>query len=248
MAINKKKLLNQKRLKEKKALHQEKIERVKKKYKDDPFSVIHLATKNSHPEDIYLAHKELAIKNMTEVKSEPSSRLIVGQEFMGEKIEVMASVAGIRTFTNKGVKTTRILLDRPLVLRKNGGKNQKPRLFDSHTWININDIQSGLNRTTYLSVGDVVLFNADVHEYRGQIEHYKTGYKYGLKNITNIYSGYPFYKLDRKAGTGILEGIKADYPRHGEWILKWKAPDDYVTQPIPDYLKEKEKYKGWIID
>lgn len=35
-----------------------------------------------------------------------------------------------------------------------------------------------------------------------------------------------------------------NYPRHKEWILKWKSPTDYKTQPAPDWLDDMANYNG----
>lgn len=180
------------------------------------------------------------------VHTQPNSRLILGQEYENDEIEVMAWVSGIKTFVKKGKPTTRILLDRPQIARKHGG-NHKARSYDSHTWIDIDDIETAYANVLYLSVGDLVIFTAFVHEYRGQIEHGTTGIKYGFNRINDICSGYPFFGKQDAKGTSGLQDIRYDYPRHNEWILRWEKPFVYETQPIPKYLRDVESYNGWTL-
>jgi len=154
-------------------------------------------------------------------------------------------VAGIRTFKDKAShhSVTRILLDRPHIHRLNYNKIDKGRVFDSHVWIDVKDIQSSDRLTIlYMNVGDMVAFTATTYEYRGRIEHGRRGSKFGLTNIQDVLSGYPF--LIRKGDKVGIEKIEHNYPRHKEWILKWKSPTDYKTQPAPDWLDDMANYKG----
>lgn len=244
--IDKKKLLKQQRIKRKKDEYEANRSNWIEKYGENNTDMIRLAHKNTHPQEIYYAHKELAIKIRNEAHTQPNSRMLLGEEYRNDKIEVMAWVSDIRDFWKNGKKITRILLDRPQIIRKYG-TNQKPRMYDSHTWIDIKDIESCYGNTLYMSIGDLVLFDAAVYEYHGRIEHEQFGFKYGFNQIKNLCSGYPFFKRNAESGTAQLTDLKYDYPRHQEWILRWVDPENYQTQPIPEYLRNNDKYTGWAI-
>lgn len=242
----KKQLLHKRKQIEKQQNHKVRKAELEEQYQKDHTNMIRMAKKSDHPENIYLAHKELAIKMRNETRTKPTSRLLLGEEYRNEVIQVLAWVSDIRVFHNKGVKSTRILLDRPQIARKNAlAGTMTARSYDSHTWIDVKDIQSCSTNTLVVSIGDILLFNAQVHEYRGRIEHDQIGYKYGLHKITDALSGYPFFDIERKTGLGSLTNVRHDYPRHGEWILKWKSPTDYKTQAAPDYLDDISTYQGW---
>lgn len=218
-------------------------------YCEDHQNIIRVLPEGVPLQLLYYGTKEYAMKMRNDSHTQPTSRLILGQEYNNERVFVNAWVAGIRTFTDKKTNTcvTRILLDRPHIHRLRYNKLEPGRVFDSHVWIDIKAIQSAhkLN-VLYVNVGDMMTFTATTYEYRGRIEHGQRGSKYGLTDIQDVLSGYPFLK---KEGDDLrIEKIEHNYPRHKEWILKWKSPSDYKTQPAPEWLDDMENYEGLILD
>lgn len=236
--VAKKYLRNKQRLQAKKKRIEEK-EKQAQAYKEDPSNTIRVFPKGTPLPALYYGTKEYAMKMKNDNHTKPISRLLLGEEYKNERVLVSAWVSDIRQFKNKGKKgyTTRILLIRPNIHRLRYKSAEHGRSFDSHVWIDVNDIGSTnkLN-TLYMNVGDMTTFTATIYKYRGKIEHGKRGIKYGLTDIEDIISGYPFF---HKISDGIeVEKIEHNYPRHKEWILKWKGPNSYKTQPTPDWLRQ----------
>lgn len=245
----KKAVKRQIRHKKKQASKQQYIERKRKReeaYHEDHANTIRILPKGSPPHLLYYGVKEYAMKMLNDKYTQPTSRLILGQEYSNERVLVSAWVAGIRTFNDKRTNkpVTRILLDKPNIHRIRFNKVEKGRSFDSHVWIDIKDIKSSYKvNTLHMSVGDMVTFTASTYEYRGKIEHGQHGIKYGLTDIHEVISGYPFFT--QKGDYFHVDKIEHHYPRHKEWILRWKSPSDYKTQPVPKWLNDFENYKGF---
>lgn len=199
----------------------------------------------------YAEHmRQSTIQNLYQRQLSKTTGRALLSEYANHQILFFGIVADLKIAPNG--KTARLLLYQPKIQRIDHHQSKdfaSYKLFDSHVWIRLDDIQTTFysNMQPTIRLGETFFGLGYLYEYRGRSNQHRMGIKYGINQITYIHCGMR-YHADQNGLVKFIENYPAsDYLVKFQHVLPTideKAQDDKLHQHFKELqttLKQRKK-------
>lgn len=168
----------------------------------------------------YLAKQNTGF-NSTDDKN-ANNRVIALSEIKDEPNWRFSAIIGkVTSHGKENHKSIYLMLNGVIAVSDNG----KSKHIADHMWINVDDIEVYQNIDLSLSIGDMIMFTANIYEYSSHSQYNMSITKLGFNNIVIIKSGYPIMEHHGKGQ--VVTGLY-NYPRGDNKIISFQLMYQHV--------------------
>lgn len=186
--------------------------------------------------------------------SNPKNRISLLDHLDDQTVIIKGIVSKAKISVANHIMFVNLLVEKPTLVsyisdiqpdwQHNQKREQKARPFDSHVWININNLDNILDTSMLFTRGDIIFFTAKVNQYHGKVDHHIKGTKFGLTPQRILGAGVQreVNKFAQGRHQHYAELI-SDYDRRGEWMIKLERKVNGKIKPIinPELVKKNQK-------